>query len=133
MLVQTEFDGLLVDDILLEESEQTQIYEKTLKNSENIIKSYIYMKKLLTAASPFVNKITKIETINSPEKLTIDIAEGTGKIHFKSMDPENNSSIFINGGEYILFPTESIEIPIDQSYTVEIQGSFSMIQTEYSL
>ena len=133
MVIPTEFDDILENDLILEETEQSEKYADVLKNSENIFKSFLYLKKLMGASTPFVNKILKVETILAPALATVTILDTTGKILLKNTKTDANSSFFVNDGEFILLPTESAEIPIDNTYKLEIIGNFSMIQAEYHI
>ncbi len=50
MVVHTEFDNPLEEDVVFEETDETQSFEDILKNSENLMKSFLYMKKMFSAA-----------------------------------------------------------------------------------
>ena len=134
MLIGTEFDHPLEQDVNLEETEDTPGYSAALKNAENIMKSFLYLKKLMGGADPFVNKITKVQTIDTSVASTqYTLAAGTGKILFKNLSSSDNASLFINSGEFILFPYESIELPLSGTDVVETNGHFSVIETEYKM
>ena len=134
MVIETEFDDILENDIVFEETEQSPDYAQILKNSENILKSFLYLKKITDSSSPFVNAVVKMDTIDtSGEKVLYSQNEETGLILFKNTDALNNGSIFFNGGEFILFPFESIEFPIKTTTTLEINGIFSILESEYKI
>ena len=134
MLIETEFDGLLEDDIVLEETNQVSSYEEILKNSENLIKSYLYLKKLMNASTPFVNAIVKASTIDTSSN-TVEYVkdESTGLILVKNIDIVKSFSIYINEGEFILFPYESIEIPTAGLDKLELNGNFSILETKFGI
>ncbi len=131
MIVETAFDAPIEEDIVFEETEQTQDYAEMLKNSENMLKAYMYLQKLMKATIPFVNSIIKVETLIAAEITEVAIEEDTGKIVLKNIDTEGFASFYIDGGEFMLFPSETIEIPITSAYKLEIKGNFSLMQTEY--
>jgi len=134
MIIETNFDNPLEEDIVFEEVDNQQELEDTLKSSENILKAFLYLKKLMDESSPFINKIIHVETIDTTqEKSLYIINEDTGKILIKNIDPNSQHSIFINDGEFVLFPYESIEIPADYTTKLETNGLFSIIESEYKL
>ena len=46
MVINTEFDGLISDDIALEDAPNKEAVVKALGESENIYKAYLYMKRM---------------------------------------------------------------------------------------
>ena len=46
MLIKTDFDNPLEEDIAFEDSGNTQSLEEVLKNSENILKSFLYLRRM---------------------------------------------------------------------------------------
>ncbi len=133
-LIQTEFDDLLENDIILEETDKTPDYAALLKNAENMLKSYLYIKKIADASSPFVNSIVKVSTIDTTlEKEEYVLNGETGKILLKNIHSADNCSIFFNGGEFVLFPYETIELPVKDNTTIETKGKLSIIESEYKL
>ncbi len=134
MVIETEFDNPLEQDIVFEETEQTTATEELLKNTENIIKAYLYIKKIADASSPFINAIISVNTIDtSLEKTEYIINSETGKILFKNISSSENYSIFFNDGEFVLFPYESVELPVVSTTKIETYGRFSIIESEYKL
>jgi len=134
MVIKTEFDGLLADDVAFEETEQTQDYSELLKNTENMLKSYLYIKKIADASSPFVNSVIKVDTVDtSISKAEYNIDNETGKILLKNISTTEQYSIFFNDGEFVLFPYESIELPVISTTKLETNGKFSIIESEYKL
>jgi len=134
MFIKTNVDSPLEEDIVFEETDQSSHIEDVLKNAENILKAFLYMKKMLNESSPFVNSLTALKTIDTTSEKTIYMQnENTGKIVFKNISSTDNCSIFINDGEFVLFPYESVELPISQSDKIETNGTLSIIETEYKL
>lgn len=134
MIVTTEFDNPLEEDVVLEETEQTMQFSELMKNTENILKAYLYIKKIVDASNPFVNKVIKADTINTTDgKSQYLLNENTGKILIKNISPTDSYSIFFNGGEFVLFPFEKVELPVDSETIIETFGMFSIIESEYKL
>jgi len=134
MVVETPFDNPIGNDIVLEETDNSEEFKKLLQNSENIIKAFLYLKKIFEYSSPFINRVIKMNTIDtSKEKAVYEVAPNTGKILIKNIDSNSSHSIFFNGGEFVLFPYESVEFPIVETDTIETQGLFSIIETEYKI
>jgi hypothetical protein len=134
MLIQTDFDNPLENDIVFEETDETQSYQDILKNSENIIKSFLYLKKIIDSSSPFVNDVINVTTIDTHiEKEQYIFSIESGKILIKNIDSTENWSIFFNDGEYVLFPFETVELPFKANTKLETMGRFSIIESEYQL
>lgn len=134
MLIQTEFDNPLEEDVFFEETEQTQEYTNILKNSENILKSFLYLKKIADANNPYVNSIIKMDTIDTTSgKTGYTISAETGKILIKNISSTDSYSIYFNGGEFVMFPYETLEIPVKTDSVIETKGKFSIIETEYKI
>ncbi len=131
MVISTEFDGLLEEDVTLEETEQTPEYSDILKNSENLMKSFLYMKKMFNS-SPLLNEIVKLSTLEVSTKTEYVFNSESNMIMIKNIS-DTNSSLFVNNGELILLPFESFEFPLKSTYTVEIQGKFSIAETKYTI
>ena len=134
MIIKTEFDGLLEDDIVFEETDQALDFAEVLKNSENIIKSFLYLKRITDGATPYANSVLKMDTIEiETNKQEYILTAETGLVLIKNVDSLYNSSIFFNGGEFILFPFESLEFPVLPTSKLELLGKFSILESEYKL
>lgn len=131
-IIETEFDGLLEDDIVFEETEEVLKYKDLLKNAENMYKSILYLKKLMSSGNPFINNIIKMNSVSNSEKTTYSIDVKTGLIVLKNTSELDSAEIFLDGGKFLLFPFESIEFPITSSRMLELKGDFSMIESEYN-
>lgn len=133
-LIETEFDGLLEDDMILEETDQALDYAQILKNSENILKSFLYLKKIADGSSPFINAVTKMDTVDTGgDKIIYTVNAETGLVVIKNVSSVANGSIFFNDGEFVLFPFESIEFPVLQTSKLELNGAFSILESEYKI
>ena len=134
MLIQTDFDSPLENDVVFEETDQTQDYSQILKNSENVLKSFLYLKKIIDSSSPFVNDVVNVTTMDTHiEKERYNFSIESGKILIKNIDATENWSIFFNDGEYVLFPFETVELPFKINTKLETMGRFSIIESEYQL
>lgn len=134
MLIETEFDGLLEEDVIFEETDQAMEYSDILKNSENLLKSFLYLKKLMSGASPFINRVLRMDTIDTTTgEETYLLNTLTGKVFIKNISALENYSIFFNGGEFVLFPYETLEFPIEEGTELKTKGKFSIIESEYSI
>ena len=131
MLIKTDFDNPLEEDIVFEETDETPSFEDILKNSENLIKSFLYLKKMFSSA-PELNTVYSFQTIETIELAEIDIAEDTNVIMVKNVK-DSNSSIFLNGGELVLLPFESFEFPIQEDDVLEFIGRISIVQTKMTI
>jgi len=131
MVITTEFDNPLEQDIVFEETDETQSFEDILKNSENMLKSFMYLKKLFNG-TPLLNKILKLETIEYSEKTLYTIEPTANMVMIKNVD-NVNGSMFLNDGELILLPFESFEFPYIQGAQIEVQGKLSIVQSEYNI
>ena len=131
MIVQTEFDGLLEEDVIFEETDQVLEYQDILKNSENLLKSFLYMKKMFNS-TPLLNKLVKVETVEFGVSTEYPVDIDTNTIMVKNVD-NINGSIFIDGGELILLPFESFEFPYIENVEIRLIGKISIVQSQYSI
>ncbi len=60
MLIETDFDSPLENDIVFEETDETQGFEDILKNSENMYKAVLYLRRMFSnASSPSIVEIDR--------------------------------------------------------------------------
>ena len=134
MFVETDMDDFLQEDVILEETDQSPAIEETLKDSENIIKAFMYLQKMIDSRNPSINRILKADTIHIPgTKEAYQLEAGVGLVSVKNVDKQEDSSIYFNGGQIILFPYETIELVVDDSTVLEVVGKLTIIQSEYKL
>ena len=131
MVLETDFDGLLEEDVIFEETAQTMEYADILKNSENMFKSFLYLKKLFNS-TPLLTKIIKIETVDYPEETEYSLSPDTNTLMVKNVD-NVNGSLFVDGGELILLPFESFEFPLSEGAVVSLLGKLSIVQSRYNV
>lgn len=62
MVIKTEFDNPLEEDVVFEETDQTSDVEDILKNSENLMKAFLYMRKMFSSS---VTNPTEFDYVSS--------------------------------------------------------------------
>lgn len=130
MIINTEFDNPLEEDIVLEETDETLSFKNVLRNSENMLKSVMYLKKLFTM-SPTFNRVVKVSTIDATSDTAIVPDPETNVILVKNIT-DSNFELYLNGGQLILLPFETFDFPIDGIDTISCIGNGSIIETKYT-
>ena len=128
-IVETEFDGILEEDVILEETDSTLETKDILKTAENIFKANLYLKELFTSA-PVFNSVLKFDTIEANDFQLITPQEDTSLILFKNVK-DGEGYLRLNGGIFVLLPFESFEMPVPTGQTLEIKGKISIVETKY--
>ena len=128
-VVETEFDGILEEDVILEEVDSAMDAASILKNAENIFKANLYLRELFTSA-PVFNEVVKFSTVETTNKETYLFDESSSLIMFKNLR-DSESKVFLNGGHMVLLPYESFEFPLVQGMNLEVDGRFSIVETKY--
>jgi len=131
MLIETEFDGLLEEDVIFEETDQSPGFVEIMKNSENLLKSFLYLKKMFNT-TPLLNRILKVQTVEETQKSLITQHADTNVMMVKNVS-DQNSELFINDGLLVLLPFESFEFPIDGTYKIEVSGKLSIVESQYKI
>ncbi len=129
MVIQTEFDGLLEEDIAFEETDQTLSTQDVLKNAENIIKATMYLRKL-AGMSPIMNRLVKVSTVETQELTALYPDEDSNLILVKNLS-SLNFTLEINDGELILLPFESFDFPLEGITKIRYAGTASIIETQF--
>ena len=129
MMIETKFDNPLESDISLEDTDTTAEQEKLLKESENMMKSVLYLKKLFGSPA-MLSSIVKVDTLSNATKSEYALDQSTNMLLAKSIT-DATSDIYINGGRYVLLPFESFEFPVDENIAIEIKGDVSVVQSIY--
>jgi len=131
-VIDTKFDNILENDIALEHSKGVETIKDTLKNSENILKSFMYLKEMFSSA-PVFNAIVKIDYIDNGDKQEIDISDEANLLTFKN-NKDNNSEIYYNDNDkLVLYPYEQIDIPVFKDDTLKVTGTLNVIQVKYEV
>ena len=131
MFVETDFDRLLNEDVSLEENDQTAEFANILQNSENILKSFMYIKKMFGMSVTF-NKLVKVYSIEDTVLTDVITDAASNYISIKSV-ADQKVDVFINGGKYILLPFEDLDFPIETGMTIAVSGQVSILETYHSL
>ena len=129
--VVTEFDDILENDVIFEETENSMEMQDVLKNAENIIKSTMYLKKLV-GMSPVFNKLVKVSTLETTAETTITPDAETNLILIKNLI-DLPLTLKINGGELVLLPFETFDFPVEGITSITMVGKASIIETKYRL
>jgi len=129
-LIETEFDGILEEDVILEEADNLLDTKQLLASAENVYKGNLYLRELFTQA-PVFNEVLKFDTIEATGYEPYVIEEGVSLILIKNLR-DSESKIKMNGGELVLLPFESFEFPILDGASLELLGRVSIIQTKYN-
>ena len=128
-IIETEFDGILEEDVILEEVDSGMAAAEILKNAENIFKANLYLRELFTSAPTF-NEVLKFDTIETSGREAYVYNTDTSLIMFKNLKDEE-SKIYINGGYLVLLAFESFEFPVVPNMNLEIEGRVSIVETKY--
>jgi len=134
--INTSFDQQIDQDVILEPIDgNPPPVQTTLKNAENVYKSFLYLRKMYSMY-PAKRTILDMGTVNFSAYNTISIPSGANKIIVNNFS-QNNAGIKINGKEYIMQPGEKAEFPLvapDTSVspavagdTLELNGQVSYI------
>lgn len=134
--ISTGFDQPLENDVILEQLDgKAPAVQTTLKNAENVYKSFLYLRKMYSSF-PARSNILDMKTINNTDYAPLTIPEKATEILLNNFSA-NNAGIKINSGEYTLQPGEKIVLPLvapDSTVapaisgdTVELNGNISYI------
>ena len=109
--IETNFDQALEQDFLLEQLDgQAPAVATTLKNAENVYKSFLYLKKMYSKY-PAKDTIKLMDTVSYPTDTLVIIPEEGNWITVNNYSGAN-AAITINGGKYILQPGEKESFPL---------------------
>jgi len=125
-VITTPFDDAVENDIALEMiNNQPPGVVTTLKNAENVYKSFLYLREMY---SKYPNKETILDmaTIQATEPTQIEIPADTNYIVVSNLS-DQQATININDKVYTFNAYEKEKFPIVASDTVKLQGSISYI------
>ncbi len=109
--INTTFDSPIEEDVLLEQLDgQPPAVQTTLKNAENVYKSFLYLRKMYSNF-PGKETILSMNTVSLASYTPLTISERATHILVNNYSA-NTAGIKINGGEYILQPGEKMTFPI---------------------
>ena len=130
--IKTAFDNPIEQDVQLEQIDnKPPAVETTLKNAENVYKSFLYLRKMYSMF-PKKETIAKADTKNYANYTTIDKPLYANKILLTNLDSDV-VYIKINGGEFGILVGQTIELPIvpkddeENGDSIELKGKISYI------
>jgi hypothetical protein len=109
--INTSFDQTVEEDVLLEQLDgQAPAVQTTLKNAENVYKSFLYLRKMYSEF-PARKTIIDMQTASYTDYTVVEIPTKTNMILVNNYSGQT-AGIKINSGEYILQPGEKQEFPL---------------------
>ena len=129
-VIETEFDGILDEDVILEEVDTKLLTKEILASAENIYKANLYLRELYTQAPTF-NEVVKFDTLETSDYEEYTLDEKTNLIVVKNLR-DSESKVKLNGVILVLLPFENFEFPIAIGSKLELLGRVSIIQTKYN-
>ncbi len=134
--ISTSFDQTIEQDVILEQLDgQAPAVQTTLKNAENVYKSFLYLRKMYSNF-PAKEVITGMATVTYGSYTVLVIPEMTNTIIVNNYSGAS-AGIKINSGEYIIQAGENVSLPIiapDSTVipvvagdTIELNGTFSYV------
>lgn len=109
--INTSFDSVLEEDVLLEQIEgAAPAVTTTLKNAENVYKSFLYLRKMYSTFNAR-ETILIMDTVSLAADTVIDIPEDGNSITVNNYSGAT-AKITINGGSYVLQPGEKESFPL---------------------
>ena len=130
MVVKTKFDAPLEEDVILEQTENTQNITDLLKNAENIFKGFLYLKDMYSSAPTF-NKIVKIEYLDGVSNKEIELNPDANFIVFKNGKKDDSEIYYNNNDKLVLYPYEQFDLPLFKDDKVKVSGTLNVIQIKY--
>jgi len=131
-VIKTPFDDTIEQDVTLEQADEVIEYQSLLANAENILKSFLYLKKLFSSAPTF-NKIIKIQKFEGANDTKIEIEEEANLITIKNLSDSESEIIYNDNDPLVLFQYEQIDIPCSVEDTIKLKGDFNVIQIKYEI
>lgn len=132
--INTGFDQDIDLDVALELIDGKQpAVQTTLKNAENVYKSFLYLKKLYSTF-PSSRNILGMNTINNATLAQVITPELTNIITVNNIS-NANTIVSINGGQYTMTPGEKVDFPIiapDTTSSPVIAGDTVLVQGNVS-
>jgi len=108
-VINTQFDNPLEEDIALESVDSQNVVD-TLKNAENVYKSFLYLRKMYSYF-PAKETIRSMGNVSSTDFVQISIPENCNYATIENFGTAT-ASVKINGMEYIMNPGSKSRFPI---------------------
>jgi len=132
--INTSFDQQIDQDVILEPIDgNPPPVQTTLKNAENVYKSFLYLRKMYSEY-PARRTILDMGTVDFSGYTQVPVPNGANKIIVNNFSQEN-AGIKINGKEYIFQAGEKEGFPIvasDTSASPAVQGDSVEINGQVS-
>ena len=109
--INTQFDQSVEQDVALEQLDgQPPAVQTTLKNAENVYKSFLYLRKMY---STYPNKETIMSMGTQTDTVFVPIAlpEGSNYVVVNNVG-QDNVTVRLNGSEYIMLPGQKEKFPV---------------------
>lgn len=129
-VIQTEYDDPIAEDVTLEETKELD-YKDLLANSENILKAFLYLKRLFSSA-PVFNSIIAIQLYEG-DNVSVSLNQEANIATIKNIDDTRGNVVYNGMDPLVLMPYEQIDIPIKTGDTIELTGKFNVIQIRYEV
>ena len=128
--IKTQFDNPIEQDVALELiNNKPPAVETTLKNAENVYKSFLYLRKMYSMY-PQKNTILKADTVNYSDYTEITKPENGNYLTINNLS-DDVVYLKINGDEFGINVGQIIDFPIvpktddDKGDKVELKGKMS--------
>jgi len=128
--IKTPLDNALEEDVALEMiNNQPPAVATTLKNAENVYKSFLYLRKMYSLY-PTTNQILKQGVVNNDDYVEIDKPEDANYIFVSNLS-DDLSYFKLNGDEFAIAPNKDFMFPVkpktdeDDGDKVELKGKVS--------
>lgn len=110
--IVTRFDKVVDQDVILEQIDGKEpAVATTLKNAENIFKSYAYLKKLYSG-SISTRRVISCGTTGVGETLSLSIVEDVDEVELVNLSASDVMTVTINAETMTFPPLFSITLPV---------------------
>lgn len=134
--INTSFDKTVEEDVILEQLDgQAPAVQTTLKNAENVYKSFLYLRKMYSQF-PAKESILGMATVSNVDYVQVLVPEGTNYVLINNYSG-SSAGIKLDGNEYILQPGEKESfpvvspdlstVPVVTGNILELKGSISYV------
>ncbi len=132
--IETAFDQDIAQDLILEQIDGAPpAVQTTLKNAENVYKSFLYLRRMYSKF-PAKEIVKGLGTVDNATLLPVTLLDGTNYITINNFSA-STATLDINGGAYTMQPGENITLPLsppDSTVTPVIVGDTVSIQGNVS-
>jgi len=132
MFIETDFDKPLEEDVVFEETDTANDTKTLLKNSENLLKSFLYLKEMFSS-SPTFNKIIKIDYFDGVSDEEINVSPEANLIVFKNGKDDSSNIYYNDNDKLVLHPYEQMDFPYSEGDCFKVGGTLNVIQMKYEI